>query len=167
MDKTYFRDLYTYTFWADRQVWNCITTLTEDQFKYDLDYSLGSIWVQCVHMMAVEYWWLTYLSTGELDFLDLEDYPTFDSIRAKWDQVEAMVMRYLDTLTPDELTRQVHPDFWDELEPPIFVWQALLQVANHSTDHRAQILAGLHQLGAPTVGQDYLSYLHRDVEYDD
>jgi uncharacterized damage-inducible protein DinB len=30
--------------------------------------------------------------------------------------------------------------------------------ANHSTDHRAQTLAGLHKLGAPTVGQDYLNF---------
>jgi uncharacterized damage-inducible protein DinB len=34
-----------------------------------------------------------------------------------------------------------------------------VQVINHSTDHRAQMLAGLHRLGAPTVGQDLLDYL--------
>ncbi|PJF26553.1 MAG: hypothetical protein CUN52_15675 [Phototrophicales bacterium] len=39
------------------------------------------------------------------------------------------------------------------------VRDALVQVANHSTDHRAQTLAGLHQLGATTVEQDYLFYL--------
>ncbi len=41
----------------------------------------------------------------------------------------------------------------------IKVWEALVQVANHSTDHRAQIMAGLHRLGAPTMGQDFLDYL--------
>jgi uncharacterized damage-inducible protein DinB len=35
-----------------------------------------------------------------------------------------------------------------------------MQVINHSTDHRAQTLAMLHHLGAPTIGQDFLAYLH-------
>jgi uncharacterized damage-inducible protein DinB len=35
----------------------------------------------------------------------------------------------------------------------------MIQVANHSTDHRAQTLRLLHDLGAPTFGQDYLRYL--------
>ncbi len=38
-------------------------------------------------------------------------------------------------------------------------WQILLQGVNHGTDHRAQVLALLHQLGAPTLEQDFMIYL--------
>ena len=35
----------------------------------------------------------------------------------------------------------------------------LLHLVNHGTDHRAQMLAMLNSLGAPTFAQDYLHYL--------
>ncbi|MBZ0291215.1 MAG: DinB family protein [Anaerolineae bacterium] len=65
MDKTCFCTLFTYTFWANRQVWDCVMTLTDAQFDEPLDYSVGSIHVQCVHMMAVEYWWSYFIQHGE------------------------------------------------------------------------------------------------------
>ena len=37
--------------------------------------------------------------------------------------------------------------------------EVLIHVVNHGTDHRAQILARLHELGAPTLEQDLMLYL--------
>lgn len=70
-----------------------------------------------------------------------------------------MVRGYVASVDDAELQRDVRPDHWDPDERPIKMWQAMLQVANHSTDHRAQVLAGIQRLGGPTVGQDYLDYL--------
>lgn len=158
MDPTYFQDLYDYTFWADRQVWGCVMQLSEEQFTRDLGYSLGTLRDQCIHLMAVESWWPRFLHSGTLVFLDPDSYPTRESIRAEWDKVEQFVSSYITTLTTEELQRDVKPDFWEDKQP-IKVWQALIQVANHSTDHRAQILAGIGQLGGATVEHGYLSYL--------
>jgi uncharacterized damage-inducible protein DinB len=35
-----------------------------------------------------------------------------------------------------------------------------MQVLNHSTDHRAQLLDAVRERGGPTDEQDYLTYLH-------
>lgn len=158
MNKDYFRELYQYNYWAHRKVWTCIETLTDEQFKQHLDYSIGAIYIQCVHTVAVESWWFYFLKTGRLQFIELEDIPDRPSLRAVWDKVEREVLDYIGTLTPEELERDVRPDFWDDETPVIKVWEALIQVANHSTDHRSQTLAGLHRLGAPTVEQDFLAY---------
>jgi uncharacterized damage-inducible protein DinB len=139
-------------------VWRCVESLTEEQFKQELDYSIGAIYIQCVHTMAVESWWFHFLRTGELRFIELEETPDRPAIRTRWDAVERDVMDYIEALTPEELERDVRPDFWDADDPPIKVWEAMVQVANHSTDHRAQTLAGLHRLGAPTVQQDFLQF---------
>lgn len=159
MNSTYFQDLYNYNFWAHRRVWACIEQLSDDQFTHDPGHSIASIRDQCIHTMAVEWWWFHFLQTGTLVFLNSAHYPSRASIRTQWDNVEHTVRAYLHTLTDPELERQVRPDFWNETRQPIKVWQALLQVANHGTDHRAQILAGIRHLGGPTVEQDYLSYL--------
>lgn len=159
MDKSYFTRMYDYNFWAHRRVWDCVLALSEEQFHHELDYSIGSIYIQVLHTLAVESWWFLYLKTGELDFLEPEECPDRLSLRTRWDTVEADIRAYLDSLTPAELEREVRPEFWDEGQQPIKVWEAIFQVLNHSTDHRAQTLAGLHKLGAPTVAQDFLDYL--------
>jgi uncharacterized damage-inducible protein DinB len=159
MDATSFRDLYAYTFWADRQMWACVEQVSDAQFTQDLAYSRGALREQCMHIMGVEFWWPHFLRTGELRFLDEADYPTRAAIRARWDEIERDVTAYVTALTSHELERDVRPDVWDAEDAPIKLWQALLQVANHSTDHRAQVLAGLKTLGAPTFEQDYLNYI--------
>ncbi|MEO1287780.1 MAG: DinB family protein [Chloroflexota bacterium] len=73
-------------------------------------------------------------------------------------------MDYVFSLTDDELQRKVKPSFWDDDDPPITVAQALTQVINHSTDHRAQTMAVLHTMGYDGVGQDFLSYLHEKIK---
>lgn len=40
------------------------------------------------------------------------------------------------------------------------VWQVLLHVVNHGTDHRAQILRFLNDLGVKTSSQDYIFYVY-------
>ncbi len=38
------------------------------------------------------------------------------------------------------------------------VWEILAHVVNHTTDHRAQMLRLLYDLGAPTFEQDFVIY---------
>ncbi len=41
-------------------------------------------------------------------------------------------------------------------DPDLILWQALLHVANHGTEHRTQILRALNDLGVKTAPQDYI-----------
>ena len=42
----------------------------------------------------------------------------------------------------------------------LIAWQVLLHVVNHGTDHRAQMLRILHDMGAQTVSQDYIFFVY-------
>jgi uncharacterized damage-inducible protein DinB len=159
MEGPYFAEFFEYNCWAHGKVWECVSQLSDEAYRQDLHYSVGTIHDQVTHTLSVEHWWFTYLSTGELHFLDLDRLTTREAIRAQWDATAALIRAYLARLTPVELAREVRPKFWPPEHRPIRVYQAITQVLNHSTDHRAQILAGLHRLGAPTVGQDFLDYL--------
>lgn len=161
MDKDAFVKLFDYVFWADRRFMDCVDALSEEQYRQHIDFSQGAISQHLVHLIGVEYWWIHFLRTGELDFADESVFlMPREQIRAKYAEVEREIRAYLDMLTPEELERRVKPDFWGEDEEPIAVWQALLQVVNHSTDHRAQAMAMMHtQFGAPTMEQDFLNYL--------
>ena len=81
-----------------------------------------------------------------------------DSIRAFWDAVEQDIRAYLSELQDDMLfTKPIKEPDEDQI---LAVWQVLLHVANHATDHRAQLLRVLHDLGVETKSQDYIFYVY-------
>lgn len=167
MYKNHFIQLYDYNYWANLRVWDCaMKTSDEDYFK-DNDFSVGSVYTQLFHTMAVEDWWLGFLLTGEVKFLQDTDYEIYkdrEKFRQKWDEINTRNMTYIKAVTDDELRREVKVHWWEDSDPSITVAQALTQVANHSTDHRAQAMAVLHMLGYEGIGQDFLSYLHRESD---
>lgn len=165
MTPDYFVELYDYNYWANRRVWNCVEQLSDEQFKHDLGYSRGSIHVQCFHMMFVEQMWFRHLATGTLLILEESDFLTRESIWSKWYGVEREVCAYVENLTSGELEREVPHPMAKPGDHMCKVWEALMQTALHSLDHRAQVLAGLHQLGAPTVEQGFLPYVYEKRGY--
>ncbi len=50
-----------------------------------------------------------------------------------------------------------------EEDKDLIVWQVLLHVANHGTDHRAQVLRLLNDLGVKTTYQDYIFYVYEHM----
>ncbi len=112
------------------------------------------------------------MSVDELWFSELrgvepsEPFPpaNFDdreTIRAHWDSVEQSMRDYLAALQDKLLFDK--PIEEPEEDKALIVWQVLLHVANHGTDHRAQILRLLHDLGVKTTSQDYIFYVYDNI----
>jgi uncharacterized damage-inducible protein DinB len=154
------RKLYEYDFWANRHLRQCISGLAAEQLDQKPPHEEWSLRRHLIHLVGVESWWFHFLQTGVLKFLDFDEQTPLDLILAEWDRVEAKMCAYLAALTPEELQRMVHPEFWGAETPPAPVWEALFQVLNHSTDHRAQALRYVKWLGGPTFEQDYLNFLY-------
>lgn len=149
--------LVDYMYWANCQMWDCVMTLDEGQRKTPLTYSIGSIHAQLAHMVSIDNLWINYLWHGEVEFLQTSYFKSIEQVRAEWDALESETRDYLSTLTDDDLIHEIKVDFLNL--PPIKLGDMLLQLINHATDHRAQILAGIHQFGGQTVEQDYMRYI--------
>jgi len=150
-----FRHFYNYHFALNRYIWdNHIVTLSQEQFTQPLDYSQGSVRNQIVHLISVDDAWFSDLQG--MESLDPPESADRDEIRVYGDQVEQRMRAYLDTLTEAVLLAQpLHGEDYS-----LFVWQVLLQVVNHGTDHRAQLLRQLYDLGQKTTAQDYIFYAY-------
>jgi len=149
--------LFDYMYWANKQMWQCVLTLDEAQQKINLDYSIGSVHDQLVHLVSVENLWVNYLWHGEVEFIDGRMLNTLSQIRKEWDALEQEMRDYLSTLTDDDLNQVITVKF--ATPSTVKLKDILLQILNHATDHRAQILAGINRLGGKTVEQDYFRYL--------
>jgi len=154
------RQLYEYTFALNDRVWACIEQLSDAQFVEELDYSLGSVRNHVVHWLNVDERWFARLRNAPLPaIIYAQDFPTKAVVKTKWDAVREDLQAYLVTLDDEMLAKSFVYDTRRRRQMTSIAWQILIHVMNHATDHRAQILAGLHRLGAPTLEQDLILYL--------
>jgi uncharacterized damage-inducible protein DinB len=143
------RQLYDYHFTLNHRLWtHSVMSLTDEQYLRPAEYSVGSMRNQMVHMMNIEDRWFSGLRGVEIPWvIDVESFDSREKLRIAWDQVEANIQAYLGQLSDHDLT--------SVYEEPFQIWQILMHVINHGTDHRAQVFSLLHSLGAPTFPQDY------------
>ena len=162
MNADAFRTLYDYHMAMNRKLWDTyILPLSQDLFVQPVAYSVGSIRDQCVHLINADEVWFTGLrGLVPTPWRDPSDYADRDKIRAEWDAVEKQVRAYLAAL--DDATLLTKP-FAEDEDKDLMVWQVLLHVANHGTDHRAQILRLLHDVGVDTGPQDLIFHIYNKL----
>jgi uncharacterized damage-inducible protein DinB len=159
MNADAFRHFYNYHFAENRKIWNYVIPLSHEQFTQPANYSHGSVRGQIVHLISAEDIWFSELR----GFEPAEPFPpaNFDDremLRTYWDSVEQKMRDYLGELRDDMLFAK--PIKEPDEDRDLIVWQVLLHVINHATDHRAQILQLLNSLGAETTYQDYIFYVY-------
>lgn len=163
MNTEMFRHFYNYHFAMNRFIWDqYISQLSDEAFLQPADYAHGSVRNQVVHMMDVDDAWFTEMSGRELSTtLDPAQFTDRAELRTHWDRVERDIREYLTNLRDEQLTDK---PFNEGEYKDLLVWQVLLHVANHGTDHRAQLLRTLNDLGLDTTAQDYIFYIWETQE---
>ena len=114
---------------------------------------------QILHLINAEDTWFSELRGAEPS--EPSTPAGFDDrkiIRAHWDGLEQRIRAYLAELQDDTLFDR--PIKEPEEDQDLVVWQVLLHVVNHGTDHRAQLLRMLSDLGVKTSSQDYIFYVY-------
>lgn len=163
MNANAFRHFYEYHFSENRKIWEgAISALTYAQFTQAVDYSHGSVREQVMHLMNVDEAWFCELRGVEpAEELPRVDFDDREIIRAHWDEVEKNMRAYLAGLRDEDLLDKPIKEPVEDQD--LVLWQVLLHVANHGTDHRAQLLRALHDLGVKTTSQDYIFYVYEHL----
>ena len=159
MNADAFRHFYEYHFAENRKIWDeYVTPLSQEHFTQDVGYSRGSVRNQIVHLMNTDQGWFGDLPDVErVPDLEPADSDDRNLLRAHWDKVEQNMRAYLEKLRDDMLFQKPFAEGEDQ---DLILWQVLLHVANHGTDHRAQILRLLNDMGVKTISQDYIFYVY-------
>lgn len=159
MNANAFRHFYDYHFAQNRMIWYFVMQLSEEQFMQPNHYSLGSVRNQIVHLMNIDDVWFTQLTgASDIETLYPDEGDDRAAIRIHWDEVVQRMRTYLTALRDDMLFIKPFPDHPEDKD--MILWQVLLHVANHGTDHRAQILRLMNDLGLETPPQDYGLYVY-------
>ena len=146
------RFLFAYDRWATRRVLAVLDSLDPNVWqRTDIvgERGLGSILVH--HLGASQRWRIAFESEGdgESPSPELEPLPTIDELRERWEAEWAAVDAWLPTVTDDFLAH-VHEG--------VPVWQMLVHVVNHGTQHRAEAAALLTAEGRSPGELDLINY---------
>ena len=143
------KELYDYNRWANDRLWQAVEGLNPNQLNIDMHNGMGSILTTLLHMVSASWIWRTrWQGNMPTSTLAIEDFPTLQSIRTRWQEEEEQLQRFLTTLQDDDLQRELRytriatPD--QAFTQPL--WQMMLHLINHQTQHRSEIAMQLTAL---------------------
>ena len=151
--------LYDYAYWANRQLFEVLRTLTPEEFTQSVAGSYGSIRNTLVHVMSAEWGWLDRCGgPARGPKFKPEEYPTAESLIDKWTILEAYMRAYLARMTDADVTREAH--YANERGEPraMPIGELLQHGAMHSVHHRGQVAMLLRMLGHAPGNWDIVLY---------
>lgn len=144
------RFLFAYDRWATRRILDGIDGIDDETWSRTHvvdERGLGGI---LVHQLgAAQRWRNAFQGTGEEPEPEREPLPSPAELRERWKAEWAAVDAFLDEITPGFLTY---------VRDGVAVWQMLLHLANHGTQHRSEAAAILSAHGRSPGELDMINF---------
>jgi len=156
--------LYKYNQWTNAKILDTASNVTQEQFLAPAPFPHGGLRGTLVHALFAEWIWRTrWEGTSPNHRIRPEDFPTFESLRARWAEEEKLLMAFVENLTDEKLNGTFSYKSTDGTPHKKILWQALVHVVNHGTQHKTEAAALLTDFGH-SPGDIDLIYLVNDSE---
>lgn len=153
------RKLYDYGYWANEQLLAMVSELTPEQFTRTVAESYGSVRNTLVHMLSAEWGWLDPCGGHERGAaFKADDFPSVESLRDAWGNVEAWVRGFLVTLKDEDLNRPVAFKNSRGETQSMALGRLLQHAADHGMHYRGEVGLLLRELGHVPGNFDLLVY---------
>jgi len=138
-----YRVMAAYNRQMNQQFYASCAKLSEAELKEDRGVFFKSILGTLNHLLLVDRLWLGGFTKNSVSYgsLDEELYADFAELRAERERMDADILAWVDTLTPEQL----EAPFNEHLAFP--TWLTITHFFNHQTHHRGQLSAMLGQCG--------------------
>lgn len=152
-------ELFEYNVWANERLLACCGELSPDEWSRDLGGSFPTLLEVVAHVVGGEWIWLRrWKGENPASPPDWFSDPSPTGLVDALEQVEAERLRFLRSLSPEDLERDVHHTLLDGSSGALPLSILLRHTMNHSTYHRGQIAAMLRRLDRTPPATDLLVY---------
>lgn len=153
--------LFDYNYWTRDRILEQTARLSGEEFLEPRDYGHGSIRSELVHILSAEWVWRLRCQEkiSPTSLLQVNDFPSVQALRTRWQQEEEMMRGYMLTLTEAELEGQVTYRRTGGEARTNVLWHLLVHVVNHGTEHRSQVAEALTAFGYSPGDLDVIHYL--------
>lgn len=152
--------LYQYNQWANAKILNAAANLTPEQFAAPASFPHGGLRGTLVHALFAEWIWRKrWEGNSPTQRFNPEDFPTVDSLRARWQEEENQLMDFVSSVSEEHLNSSF--DYKNTSGTPFtqVLWQVMAHVVNHGSQHRSEAAAILTDLGHSPGDLDLISFL--------
>jgi uncharacterized damage-inducible protein DinB len=161
--------LYSYTCWATARILRTAARVTPDVLAKPAGLAHGSMLGTLAHILGGEWVWRVRCEEGRSPgaLLSAREFPDLAALERRWSGEERAMRRYLAGLSDAGLERVVrYRSTLDNREYATPLWQVLLHLVNHGTQHRGEVAAELTRAGHSPGDIDYIVYIRSGGEMD-
>lgn len=165
--------LASYNQWMNRRLYDAAATLPDDALAEDRGAFFGSVIGTLNHLVVADTIWLKRFASAAdassvlaaLDdtpmptALDAVPYPTLPALRARREWLDALILRWVDILTPAQVASRLTYTNTKGATFTRSVEGLLTHLFNHQTHHRGQVTTLLSQAGVDVGVTDLLVLL--------
>lgn len=156
------RDMYEYNYWANKLLLSTAEALSDEQFAQPAPFSWGGLRSTLAHILDGEHGWRGVFlhRVSKFDVLVGEQFPDVAVMRARWQQDEAEMWAYINTLSEADLAATITFDDegWTVRRT---LWHCLWHVVNHGMQHRSECAVMLTNFGQSPGNIDLTLFLYQ------
>ena len=153
----WFNRLFQHDLWANERILRCCDGLSKEQLSAPVGEMFGSIGETFTHLLGVEQAYLEMMGGSPVaERVPARGTDSLDGIRARLPVIAAGYDRFTQSLDDGQLQREFHIPWF---ERDLSVADGLLQVINHSTEHRSDLAGALTRIGLKTPSLEYAFFV--------
>ena len=158
MDPAPIQALFRFNTFANESLREPLLAAGDETARQPLDMWFGSVFSILAHVCGGEGTWLARLRDRNATPQPLTgaDFPSVEALVERWRDFDAQWEAYVASLSAEMLDEEIVSRRRDGNAYVFKLWQPIIHIANHSTEHRGHATVAMTQLGIPHANQDFL-----------
>src|ERR1051326_4066326 len=141
--------LFQYNQWTTDKILEATSHVTLEQFLAPAPFPHGGLQSTLVHTLFAQWIWrMRWEGTSPNYRLKPEDFPTFESLGARFDEEGKLLMTFVENVPEEQLNQKFYYNNTAGQPKENILWQAMMHVINHGTQHKTEAAAMLTSYGS-------------------
>ena len=164
MNKQDIQMLFNFNHWANARILNAASKLTTEQFLAGAVFPHRELRSTLTHALLAEWIWRTRWQ-GETPAARFkpEDFPNLDALRTRLLEEEKKLDTFINSLNDESVNATFQYKTKDGEIKENVLWQTMIHVVNHGTQHRSEAAAILTELGHSPGDLDLMLFLNEQT----
>jgi uncharacterized damage-inducible protein DinB len=153
--------LYKYNAWSNARILDAASHITHEQFLAPAPFPHRGLRGTLVHALFAEWVWLNrWEGIPPTSQWKPEQFPRFESLRARFAAEDVRLMEFVTDLTDERLYSRFKYISTEGYPHERVLWEAMAHLVNHGTQHKTEAAAILTGLGHSPGDIDLIVYLN-------
>ena len=151
--------LFQYNQWTTDKILEATSHVTPEQFLAPAPFPHGGLRSTLVHALFAQWIWRMRWEGMSPNYrLRPEEFPTFNALRARFDEEDQLLMVFVDNVPEERLNQKFYYHNTAGQPKEHTLWQAMVHLVNHGTQHKTEAAAMLTEYGCSPGDIDMIYY---------